>query len=285
MSGWKQHNQVALMCINDQAITQGIVKSNILEIDFRKRQPMLETAQVVFRREVHNTEPANIVQRVCKRPAEIIMLQKKITDVQAQQFVPPQCDHTEMENPIQIIKVQGDEAQRRPVAPGRDDKLWEELAVMTQNAWQSGDEVHHLRMQLPNALRSAARASPAAPQAPEDRGQKNPDSLDCADSDRTQFRCWIAQLRMVIRHKPATASDAQSMIRYAFNCLSRVSLGQIMWHIRESGEIGLEDPSPLFNSRKQLLVTPTSYPLRKGKCERSTKWTVSSLSTMLSFKL
>jgi len=49
---------------------------------------------------------------------------------------------------------------------------------MTQDAQQSGEEARSLRTQLANALMVAARRAPAAPQAPEDRGQKFPDCPD-----------------------------------------------------------------------------------------------------------
>jgi hypothetical protein len=45
---------------------------------------------------------------------------------------------------------------------------------------------------------------------------------------------------MVIRYKPSSFPDEQSKIRYAFNRLSRIALKQIMPHVRENGEIGLE---------------------------------------------
>lgn len=51
---------------------------------------MLEEAQEVLRQVAQYTEPANHVQRVCDHPAQIIALQKQITDLQAQQFLPVQ---------------------------------------------------------------------------------------------------------------------------------------------------------------------------------------------------
>jgi hypothetical protein len=92
-----------------------------------------------------------------------------------------------------------------------------------------------------NALTLAARAAQAAPQAPEDRGQKFLDSPDFSGSDGTQLKAWIAQLRMVIRPKPASFPDVQSKIRYAFNCLRGIALGQTLPHVREDGTIGLKD--------------------------------------------
>jgi len=127
------------------------------------------------------------------------------------------------------------------VAPGTNEDLQQELEDMTRDARQSGEEVRDLRTQLANALMLAARAAPAAPQAPEDRAQKFPDSPDFSGSDRIQLRGWIAQLRMVIRHKSASFPDEQSKMRYAFNRLRGIALGQILPHVREDGTIGLED--------------------------------------------
>jgi len=128
-----------------------------------------------------------------------------------------------------------------PAAPGTDKELRQELADVTRNAQQSGEEVHGLRTQLANALTLAARAAPAAPLAPVDTGKKFPDSLDFSGLDQTQLRGWITQLRMVIRHKPAGFANKQSMIWYAFNRLMWVALDQILPHVRKDGTIGLEN--------------------------------------------
>jgi len=81
-----------------------------------------------------------------------------------------------MNKQIRILIAERDEFKLRPAAPGTDEEVWEKLAVMTRDAWQSGEEVRGSRAQLANALTLASRAAPAAPQAPEDRGQKFPDS-------------------------------------------------------------------------------------------------------------
>jgi len=135
---------------------------------------------------------------------------------------------------------------------------------MTQDAWQSGEKVRGLRMQLANTLRLAARAAPAAPQTLEDRGQKFPDSPDFSGLDRTQLRGWIAQLRMVIRHKPASFPDEQSKMWYTFNRLRGVALGQILPHFWKDGTIGLED-LPAFI---QLLEAAFGDPDRVATAER-----------------
>jgi hypothetical protein len=54
---------------------------------------------------------------------------------------------------------------------------------MTQDAQQSGQEIHGLRTQLENAFTFAARAAQAAFKALEDRVQKYPDSPDISGSD------------------------------------------------------------------------------------------------------
>jgi len=112
---------------------------------------------------------------------------------------------------------------------------------MTQDARQSGEDVRAVRTQLANVLSLVAWVAPTPPQHPEDRGQKFSDSPDFARLDRALLRGCIAQLRMVIRHKPSSFPDEQSKMRYASNRLRGVTLGQILPHVREDSEIRLED--------------------------------------------
>jgi hypothetical protein len=135
-------------------------------------------------------------------------------------------------------------------------KLRQALVDMTQDTQQSGEEVRGLRTQLVNAWTLAARAAPAALQAQEDRGQKFPDCPDFTGSDRTQLTGWIAQLRMVIRHKPAYFPDEQSKMRQAFNRLRVVALGQILVHIREDGTIWLNDIPACIQLREAAFGDP-----------------------------
>jgi len=227
------------------------------------REAFIQTQEVLMR-VAQYSQPIREVQMVCEHPQQIIDLQRQITDLQTRQFLPPQCDHTELEQQIQILRNERDEALRRPAAPGTNEDLQQELDDMTQDARQSGEEVRGLRTQLANALTLAARAAPAVPQAPEDRGQKFPDSPDISGSNRTQLRGWIAQLWIVIRHKPASFPDEQSKMRYAFNRLRGVALGQILPHVRENGMIGLEDLPALI----QLLEAAFGGPDRVGTAER-----------------
>ena len=53
------------------------------------------------------------------------------------------------------------------------------------------------------------------------------------------MRGLVAQLRMVIRHKPGSFPDEQFKMGYVFICLSGVALGQILPHVWEDGTIRL----------------------------------------------
>jgi hypothetical protein len=69
---------------------------------------------------------------------------------------------------------------------------------MIKDRLQSGEEVQGLRMQLANALTVAGRTASAPLQAPEDGGQKFPDSPVFSRTDRTLLRGCIAQFKMLI---------------------------------------------------------------------------------------
>jgi hypothetical protein len=59
---------------------------------------------------------------------------------------------------------------------------------------------------------------------------------------QTEIRVVADELRMIIRHKPASFPGKQSKMRYAFNYQRGVAIGQILPHVGEDGMIGLEDP-------------------------------------------
>jgi hypothetical protein len=79
MSDSEQHDQVALVSVDDKARIGGIVNTDITCVDFAERQVMLEEAQDVLRRVAQYTELASTIQRVCDHPAQILGLQKEIT--------------------------------------------------------------------------------------------------------------------------------------------------------------------------------------------------------------
>jgi len=199
--------RAALVSIEDQGTIMALIDVDKANIGHEQLREVFAQTQEVLMRVAQYSQPIREVQRVREHLQQIIDLQRQITDLQARQFLPQQCDHTGLEQQIQTLRNERDEALRRPPAPGTNADLQQELDDMTRDARQSGEEVRGLRTQLANALTLAARAAPAAPQAPEDRGQKFPDSPDFSGTDRTQLGRWIAQLRMVIRHKPASFPD------------------------------------------------------------------------------
>jgi len=225
--------RATLVSVEDQGTIMALIdidKDNMGNEQLR--EAFIQPPEVLMR-VAQYSQPIRDWQMVCEHSQQIIDLQRQITDHHAKQFLPPQCDHTKLEHQIQTLRNELHDGVRRPQAPGTSEELQQELDDMTRDARQSREEVRGLRTQLENAMTLAARAAPAAPQAPEDRGQKFTDSTDFSGSDRTQLRGPIAQLRMVIRDKPASFPDELSNMWYAFHCLRGIALGQILPHIRE----------------------------------------------------
>jgi len=137
----------------------------------RVRQTLLEDPQAVLRTAAWYTKPGAVVHRVCDHPAQNIALQKQITDVQTQQFLPPECDHSTIEEQLETLKQELQEASRIPRMVRTDEDLRQVPDGMTRDARQSGEEVRALRTQLANARFVAAPVAPTPPQQPytEDR--------------------------------------------------------------------------------------------------------------------
>jgi hypothetical protein len=230
-----------VLSIEDQGTIMAVIDIDKDNFGSKQLREAFIQTQEVLMRVAQYFQPIREVQMVCEHPQQIIDLQQQITDLQTKQFLPPQCNHTGLEQQIQTLRNERDEALRTPSAPGTSEELQQKLHDMTRDERQSGEEVQGVRIQLANALTLAARAAPSPPQAPEDRGQEFPDSPDFSGSDRTQLRGWIAQLRMVMLHKPASFPDEQSKMRYAFNRLRGIALGQILLHVWKNGTIGLGD--------------------------------------------
>jgi len=190
--------RAALVSIEDQGTIMVLIDIDKDNVGNEQLREAFIQTQEVLKRVAQYSQPIREVQMVCEHPQQIINLQRQITDRQTRQFLPPQCDHTELDRQIQTLRNERDKALRRPMAPGTNQELQQELHDMTRDARQSGEDVRGLRTQLANALTLAASAAPAAPQAPENRHQKFRDSRHFSGSDRTQLSGWIAQLRMVI---------------------------------------------------------------------------------------
>jgi hypothetical protein len=218
MSG-SEEPQAGLVSIEDQGTIMALLDVQGHALGFAQLTEACAQTREVLTRVAQYSQQFRQVKMLCEHPQRIIYLQRQIPELQMNRLLPPQCDHTRFEQQIHSLRNDRDEAKKRPAVPVTDQDLRQELADMTQDAPQSGEEVHRLRMQLANALMLATRAAPAAPQAPEDRGQKIPDSSDLSESERTKLTGWIAQLQMVIQHKPTSFPDEQSKMWYLFTCL------------------------------------------------------------------
>jgi transcriptional regulator with PAS, ATPase and Fis domain len=175
--------RAALVSIEDQGTIMALINIDKDNIGNDQLRDLFIQTQEVLMQVAQYSQPIREVQMVCKHPQQIIDLQWQITDLQTRQYLPQQCDHTELEQWIRTLTNKRDEARMRQMDPGTDEELRQVQADMTQDARQSGEEVRGLRTQFANALMLAARAAPATPLAPEDRGQKFPYSLDFSGSD------------------------------------------------------------------------------------------------------
>jgi hypothetical protein len=103
----------------------------------------------------------------------------------------------------------------------------------------------------------AALMVPAAPQAVEERGQEFSDFLGISGSDLNQLRGWIVQPWIALQPKPSSFPNEQLKIRYTFNSLRAVALGQRLPHVQDNGETGLEDLPAFIPLLEPALRTQT----------------------------
>jgi len=139
-------------------------------VGFEELKEAFGQRQEVSTSVAQSSQPIREVQRVCEHAQQIVNLQPQITDLQTKQFVPPQHDHTELDQRIEALTDERDKARRRTPAAGTDQELQEEAEMMTRDARQLGEEVRSLTTQLENALALAVGVALAAHQAPDDRG-------------------------------------------------------------------------------------------------------------------
>jgi len=263
-----QEPRAALVSVQDQVTINRILDTNLGETTETESIELLMVTQQILSRVAQYSQPVREIQQVCSHPAEIADLRNQITILRAQTQPPPLvCDHTGYETQLTTLRNELEVARQTPRTAGTDEDLRRELDDMTRDAREASKEGRSLRTQLANALSLVARVAPPAPPQPEDRGQKFPDSPDFSGSDRTQLRGWIAQLRMVVRHTPSRFPDEQAKMRYAFNRLSGIALKQILPHVRDNGEIALEN-LPAFI---QLLEAAFGDPDRVATAERNMK--------------
>jgi hypothetical protein len=96
--------RAALVSVEDQGTIMALIdldKDNIGKDQVREE--FIQTQEVLMR-VAQYSQPIREVQMVCEHPQQIINLQRQITDLQTKQFLPPQCDHTEIEQQIQTVR-------------------------------------------------------------------------------------------------------------------------------------------------------------------------------------
>jgi hypothetical protein len=128
----------------------------------------------------------------------MIALQADVMTLKTQTFLLPECDLTKIMSRIQMLKNKPDDTRQRLVDAGIDEEVQKDFAAMTLDAQQSEYEFRGIRTLLANTLTLAARAAPAAPQAPEHAGETFCDSPNVSQSDGIQFGCWVALLWIII---------------------------------------------------------------------------------------
>ena len=156
-------SRAALVSVDDQGTIMAPIDVAKDNVGFEQLRKVFTRTQEVLMRVAQYSQPIRLVQMVCKHPQQIIDLQRQIRDLQTKQFLPTQCDHTSLEQQIQTLRDEWDEALRTSTVPGTSEELQQELDDMTRDSRQSGEEVCGLRTQLANALTLAARVAPAAP--------------------------------------------------------------------------------------------------------------------------
>ena len=72
-------------------------------IRLEETMEFLPECQVALLWVARYTEPAEMVPRFCDHAAQIIMLQKEVTELKAQHFLPPMCDHSELDKKRQTL--------------------------------------------------------------------------------------------------------------------------------------------------------------------------------------
>jgi hypothetical protein len=86
------------------------------------RETFIKTQEVLMR-VAQYSQAIREVQMVCEHPQLIIDVQRHITYLQTKQFLPLQCDYTELEQQTQTVTNERDKALRRPAAPGTNEDL------------------------------------------------------------------------------------------------------------------------------------------------------------------
>jgi len=105
---------------------------------------------------------------------QVILIDKEIAYLKFRQILPPQCDHTESNDPMNSVKAEKKVARLRSAAPESDSEVWEQLAVTRWDSPLCAAEVRGLMVQLANRLTMANRTLHGTPQVSDETVQQFP---------------------------------------------------------------------------------------------------------------
>jgi hypothetical protein len=89
--------RAALVSVEDQGTIMALIDVGGGNTRYEQLREAFAQTQEVLVQVAQYSQPIREVQMVCKHPQQIIDLQRQITDLQTKQFLPPACDHTELE--------------------------------------------------------------------------------------------------------------------------------------------------------------------------------------------
>jgi len=106
--------RAALVSPEHKGAIMALIDKQADAIGHEEMREVFTQTQEVEIRVAQYSQPICEVQMVCDHPQHIIDLQRQITDLQRKQFLPPQGEHTELEQQIQTLTNERDEARMRP---------------------------------------------------------------------------------------------------------------------------------------------------------------------------
>jgi hypothetical protein len=115
--------QAALVSVEDQGTMTALIELDKDNIGSDQLTEEFVKTQEVLMRVAQYSQPIREVQMVCEHPQQIIDLQRQITDLQTKQFLPTQCDHTQLGEQIRILTEERNKARLRAAAPGTDEEF------------------------------------------------------------------------------------------------------------------------------------------------------------------
>ena len=115
--------RAALVSVEVQGTTMALIDIDKDNTGYEQLKEAFAQTQEVPMRVAQYSQLTREVQMVCEHPQQIIQLQWQITNLQTKQFLPPDSDNTELEQQIQTLRNEREEALRRPPPPGTNEEL------------------------------------------------------------------------------------------------------------------------------------------------------------------